>query len=396
MSAPISVPLLDLRAQYASIREELDEAVRRVVESQQFIMGPDVAALEAETAQYCGTRHAIGCGSGSDALLLALIALDVGPGDEVICPSYTFFATAGAIARIGARPVFVEIDRATYNVDPGAVREAAARCQRLKAIIPVHLFGQSADLDALLAIGDELDVPVIEDAAQAIGARDSRGQPVGSRGRVGCYSFFPSKNLGGFGDGGIVTTNDDALAERMSILRVHGMKPKYYHQYVGFNSRLDTLQAAVVRVKLRHLDGWSRARGENAAHYDHALSAAGAVASGSPLRPGGLPLWTPRPVRTPASHIYNQYVIRVPAALRDPLRKSLADSGIGTEIYYPLGLHQQECFADLGYGEADLPETESAARETIALPVYPELTRAQLDHVVASLTGFLREAAGQS
>lgn len=390
MTKPISVPLLDLRAQYESIREEIGEAIQRVVESQHFILGPEVQALEQEIARYCEARFAISCASGSDALLLALMALGVGPGDEVICPSYTFFATAGAVSRLGAKPVFADIDPATYNLDPAAAHRAAARCTRLKAIVPVHLFGQSVDLGAFLALGAEFGVPIIEDAAQAIGTRDEQGQRVGTRGAVGCFSFFPSKNLGGFGDGGIVTTNDAEFAERISILRVHGSKPKYFHKFVGVNSRLDALQAAVVRVKLRHLDSWTKTRGEHAAHYDRAFAAAGAAPSGVRSGASGLALRTPCSPTPPATHIYNQYAIRVPASLRDALRAHLQEEGVGTEIYYPLGLHQQECFADLGGKTGDLPETEAAARETLALPIFPELTPDQLDHVTQKVISFLR------
>lgn len=377
----INVPLLDLKAQYQTIRAEVEPEVLRVIESQYFIMGPEVEALEKEVAAYCNVKHAIGCASGSDAILIPLMALDIKPGDEVICPSYTFFATGGSIARLGAVPVYVDIDPVSYNMDPEKVREAAKRCKRLKAIMPVHLFGQAADMTAFEAIGREFGVPVIEDAAQAIGTRDEQGQRVGTRGLFGCFSFFPSKNLGGFGDGGIMTTNDDALAEKIGILRVHGGKPKYYHRIIGLNSRLDALQAAVLRVKLRHLEAWSEGRRKNAAFYDRAFTEAGAMSCATPLSEGGLPLRTPEPVIAPAWHIYNQYVIRVPASMRDPLRTHLAASGIGTEIYYPVPLHMQECFANLGYKKGDLPHSEAAAAETIALPIYPELSRQQLHHV---------------
>lgn len=382
------VPLLDLQAQYATLRDEIDRAIAGVLESQRFIMGPEVEALEREIAAYSDAPHAVACASGSDALLLALTAVGVGPGDEVLCPSYTFFATAGAVWRLGARPVFCDIEPASYNVDPARMREAAAGCRRLKALLPVDLFGQVADLDAILALGAELGVPVVEDAAQAIGARDPSGARAGSRAAVGCFSFFPSKNLGAFGDGGIVTTGEAELAERMAILRLHGSRPKYYHALVGFNSRLDALQAAVVRVKLRHLEAWTKRRQENAAWYDAAFAQAGAAVSGSEA--GALPLWTPRPATASASHIYNQYVLRVPAELRDPLREELARRKIGSEIYYPLGLHQQACFAELGHRDGDLPETEAAARETLAIPVYPELEKAQLEHVAEAVVGFLR------
>lgn len=388
MSQP-AVPLLDLKAQYLALRDEIDAAIAGVLDSQRFIMGPEVEALEREVAAYAGTSYAVACASGSDALLLALTAVGVGPGDEVLCPSYTFFATAGAIWRLGARPVFCDIEPGGYNVDPQRMREVAAGCRRLKVLLPVDLFGRVADLGAILALGQEFGVPVIEDAAQAIGARDASGARAGSRAAIGCFSFFPSKNLGAFGDGGIVTTGDALLAERMAILRLHGSKPKYYHRLVGFNSRLDALQAAVVRVKLRHLDAWTKRRQENAAWYDAVFARAGAATSGGPA--GTLALWTPRPTPPPASHIYNQYVLRVPGELRDPLREELARRKIGSEIYYPLGLHQQECFAELGHREGDLPETEAAARETLAVPVYPELAPAQREHVAETVVDFLRK-----
>ncbi len=368
----MKVPLLDLKPQYAAIRDEVDDAIRRVVESQHFILGPEVEGLEREIAEHCGARRAVGCASGSDAILLVLMALDIGPGDQVICPSYTFFATAGAIARLGAIPVFVDIDPVTYNLDADRVRAVAARCARLRAIMPVHLFGRCVDMDGLMALGDDLGVPIIEDAAQAIGARDERGAPAGSRSRAGCFSFFPSKNLGAFGDAGIVTTNDEALADRMAALRVHGGRERYYHDEVGFNSRLDAIQAAVLRVKLRHLEAWSKARRANAAHYDKLLA-------------GTRSIRTPAAPKAPATHIYNQYVIRVPAASRDPLREHLKERGIGNEVYYPVPLHLQACFVELGYAEGDLPESEAAAKETLALPIYPELTLQQREYVAESI-----------
>lgn len=390
MSRAPDVPLLDLRAQYAGIREEVEAALRGVLESQRFILGPEVEALEAEIAAYCDTASGVACASGSDALLLALMVLGVGPDDEVLCPAYTFFATAGSIRRLGARPVFADIDPATYNLDGESARKAAAGCTRLKALLPVHLFGQCADVEGLLALGRELGVPVIEDAAQAIGAEDAQGRRAGSRGALGCFSFFPSKNLGAFGDGGIVTTGDAELAEQIRILREHGAEERYYHQVVGLNSRMDALQAAVVRVKLRHLDEWTAGRQRNAAFYDRAFAEAGAVRSGEPLEGAGLALATPRPAAPPARHIYNQYVVRVPAQRRDALRAHLHERGVGTAIYYPLGLHAQACFRELGYRVGDLPETEAAAAGTLALPIYPELEGGQLEHVVESVVGFLR------
>ncbi|MCA9771939.1 MAG: DegT/DnrJ/EryC1/StrS family aminotransferase [Myxococcales bacterium] len=385
------VPLLDLRAQYARIKPEIDAAIAAVVDSQHFILGPEVERLEHEIAAYCRTAHAVGCSSGSDALLLALMAVGVGPGDEVLCPTYTFFATAGAVHRLGARPVFVDAERATYNIDPESARAAARRCRRLKAILPVHLYGQCADMAAMEALGREFGVPIIEDAAQAIGAEDIQGRRAGSIGAVGCFSFFPSKNLGAFGDGGIATAEDPALAAAMKRLRVHGAEPKYHHQVVGFNGRLDALQAAVIRVKLRHLDTWTDERRQNAAVYDQAFEAAGAKSSAEPLGGSGLPLRYPRPAPEGARHIYNQYVIRVPAGRRDALRAHLTNQGVGTEIYYPIHLHLQECFASLGGAPGQAPEAESAARETIALPIYPELTETQLGHVARTTIAFLRD-----
>jgi len=378
------VPLLDLKAQYATLRDEIEPVIRKVVEDQWFILGPEVAALEQEIADYVGVKHAIGCASGSDAILLALMALDIGCGggrnDRVICPSYTFFSTAGSIYRLGAFPVFADIDPATYNADIDHTRELARRVQnetgRLGALMPVHLFGQTVDMDAWLDLGAEFGVPVIEDAAQAIGSKDASGAMAGSRGRVGCFSFFPSKNLGGFGDG--------------------GMEPKYHHALVGVNGRLDAIQAAVLRVKLRHLEPWHADRQSNAARYDRQFAEAGARSSDVPFDDAvseSFPLRTPLPAEAPGRHIYNQYVIRVPAELRDPLRDHLKAHQIGNEVYYPIPLHLQECFSMLGYAAGDLPESERAAAETIALPVYPELTDEQQRRVVEVITRFLGDRA---
>ena len=393
-TTPITVPLLDLKAQYATIKNEIKAAIERVVESQYFIMGPDVAELEKAIAEYVGAKFAIGCASGSDAIMLALMALGIGRDDEVICPSFTFFATGGYTTKVGAIPVFADIDPVTYNMDPDDVRRVAKKCKRLKAIMPVHLFGQAADMEAYTQLGKELGVPIVEDAAQAIGTRDAQGSRVGTRGAIGCFSFFPSKNLGAFGDGGIVTTNDADLADRLSILRVHGGKPKYYHKWIGVNSRLDSLQAAILNVKLKHLDNWTKGRQRNAAHYDKKFKAAGALTSESSLATGsGLPLRIPQPAPMKAWHIYNQYVIRVPAEMRDPLRTHLTEKKIGTEIYYPVPLHLQECFAYLKYKKGDLPESEAAANETIALPIYPELTQQQLDYVADTLVQYVNQHA---
>lgn len=317
------------------------------------------------------------------------MAIGVEPGDEILCPSYTFFATAGSIHRLGAKPVFVDIDPVTYNMDPEHAVELAAKCTRLKAIMPVHLFGQVADMDAYLALGKKLGVPILEDAAQAIGAEDVTGARAGSRGHIGCFSFFPSKNLGAFGDGGICTTNDDAVADLIGILRVHGGKPKYYHHIVGINSRLDAMQAAILKIKLKYLDRWTAGRQANAVKYSRLFADAGAQTSAVPLSAGGFPVRTPQPAPDGARHIYNQYVIRVPADLRDAVRDDLKERGVGTEIYYPVPLHLQECFAYLGGKTGDLPHSEAAANETIALPIYPELTDQQIEHVAQSVINYV-------
>lgn len=372
----MKVPLLDLQAQYESLRDELRAAVWRVMDSQQFILGPDVSALEQEIASYTGTRHAIACASGSDALLLALMALDIKSGDEVITTPYSFFATAAAITRLDARPVFVDIDRATYNI--AAEKIEAAITERTRAILPVHLFGQCAEMRVISEIAERHGIPVIEDAAQAIGAEDE-GRQAGTFGAIGCFSFYPSKNLGAAGDAGMLTTNDDELARRLRSLRVHGSEVKYYHSLIGINSRLDSLQAAVLRVKLPHLDSWSEARRANAERYNQLFRDAGL------LEEIGLPLVRPR-----VRHIFNQYIIRVNDGRREALREHLKQSDIGTDIYYPVPLHLQECFSFLGYKTGDAPESERAARETIALPIYPELSMEQQSYVVESICRFLR------
>jgi len=371
----LNVPLLDLKQQHESLREELREAVGRVLDSQQFILGREVSLLEEELASYTRARHAVGCGSGSDALLLALLALDVGRGDEVVTTPFTFFATAGAIARTGARPVFADIEPRTYNIDPARVE--AALTERTRAVMPVHLYGQCAEMDAIMRWTEARGLPVIEDAAQAIGADDVDGRRAGSIGVLGCFSFYPTKNLGAAGEAGLVTTNNDALAERLRRLRVHGGATEYHHEEVGFNSRLDTIQAAVLRVKLSHLDHWSDARRERAENYTRMLSEAGLEGA-----------VTPPYVRTGARHIFHQYVIRVEAARRDALVEHLKSNGVGTKIYYPVPLHLQPCFAYLGHKEGDFPESERAARETLALPMYPELTNEQQEYVVETLRRF--------
>lgn len=366
----MTVPLLDLKAQYAALKAELDAAVLRVAESQYFILGPEVAALERAMEGYLEVRHALGVSSGTDALLLALMALGVGAGDEVIVPTFSFFATAGVVSRLGARPVLVDIDPVSYNIDPGAV--AAAVTSRTRAIVPVHLYGQSADMDALLAIGAEHGVPVVEDAAQAIGVRYKDGRRCGSMGTVGCFSFFPSKNLGGYGDGGMMVTQDDALAARLKRLRVHGGLQMYHHEEVGFNSRLDALQAAVLSAKLPHLHHWSAGRRANAAYYTSNLADVAEVRT---------------PVIDPANEsIFNQYTLRVER--RDDLQAHLKAKGIGSAVYYPVPLHLQPCFAYLGYGEGAFPESEKAAKEVLSIPIYPEMTSSQLDEVVGAIRAF--------
>jgi dTDP-4-amino-4,6-dideoxygalactose transaminase len=385
----IIVPLLDLKAQFGQIRAEVMPLIESVCLSQQFILGEHVRSLEQEIAEYCGAGHGIGVSSGTDALLLALMSLNIGPGDEVITSPFTFFATAGTIARVGARPVFCDIDPHTFNLSAAAVeacidrdytlRDGALRNRhtggRAVALMPVHLYGQSADMGALLQIARRHGLKVIEDAAQAIGTESADGARVGSNGTIGCFSFFPSKNLGAFGDAGLCTTNDPELAEHMRVLRVHGGKPKYLHAFIGGNFRIDELQAAVLRVKLRHLDRWTAGRQRNAAYYRAALLAAGL--GDRVVLPGEA---------AGGRHIFNQYVVR--AANRDALKVFLSERGIGTEIYYPLPLHLQQCFEYLGYRRGDLPHSERAAAETLALPVYPELEEAQLAHVVATVAQF--------
>lgn len=373
----MQVPLLDLRAQYATIRAEVDAAIAEVMESQHFILGPKVEQCEKAIAEYSHCAHAVGVSSGSDALLACLMAENIGPGDEVITTPYTFFATVGAISRLGATPVFVDIDAATYNLDVSQIETKVTN--KTRAIIPVHLYGQMADIDAVMAIAEEHGLAVIEDAAQAIGA-ESKGRRAGSIGHYGCFSFFPSKNLGAAGDGGMVVTNDAKRAEKLKCLRAHGSKPKYHHKIIGGNFRLDALQAAVVTAKLRHLDEWTAARQQNARKYDQLFAEAGLVNADRGSATIGLPtVGTER-------HIFNQYVIRV--SRRDQLQAALQQRGIGTEVYYPIPMHLQECFAYLGHGVSAFPESERAAKQTLALPIYPELFEAQLRYVVESIRDF--------
>ena len=353
----IPVPLLDLKAQYATIQEEIRAAVDGVLESQYFILGPEVEALEEEVAEYSQAKFGIGVSSGTDAILVALMAMDIQPGDEVITTPYTFFATAGCIARLGAIPVFVDIDPATYNIDPANIETAIT--ERTKAIMPVHLYGQMADMDPIMEIANRHNLIVIEDGAQAIGS-EYNGRRAGSIGHMGTFSFFPSKNLGGLGDGGMVVTSDADLAERLNILRKHGSQPKYYHKFVGGNFRLDAIQAAPLRVKLRYLDNWSAARQKNAETYRSLFTEANIPNIEQPV------------AHAYNRHIYNQFIIRTPH--RDALMVHLKENNIGCEIYYPVPMHTQECFAYLGYKTGDFPLSESAALETVAIPIYPELT----------------------
>jgi dTDP-4-amino-4,6-dideoxygalactose transaminase len=384
------VPLLDLKAQYKAHKKELDEALLRVSESQYFILGPEVEKMESSFCNYLNCKHAIGVSSGTDALLVALMALDIHPGDEVIVPTYSFFATAGVVSRLNAIPVFTDIDPITFNIDPDDVRKKITK--KTKAIIPVHLYGQSCEMDSIMNIARQYNIKVIEDAAQAIGGQYKDGRMVGTIGDVGCFSFFPSKNLGCFGDGGLVVTNDDELGEKIHILRVHGAKPKYYHKIIGGNFRLDALQAAVISVKLPHLDSWSQKRRENAkTYYDLFIKA------GLSEEPGKLQFDSKNKVLLPKAvyesinglknyHIYNQFIIRVEE--RDNLRQFLTDKKIGTEIYYPVPFHLQECFSELGYSQGDFPIAEEAANTSLALPIYPELTNEQLIYVAKSVKEF--------
>jgi dTDP-4-amino-4,6-dideoxygalactose transaminase len=383
-TASIRVPLFDLKAQYATIRDEIREALDRVIESQHFILGPEVEALEEEIAYYSQCEFGIGVSSGTDALLVALMAIGLEPGDEVITTPYSFFSTAGAIVRLGAFPVFVDIDPSTYNIDPVAIE--AAITEHTRAILVVHLFGQMADMVPIMKIARQNQLHVIEDAAQAIGA-EYRGRRAGSIGDVGCFSFFPSKNLGGFGDGGMVTTNDSTLADQIKVLRNHGYRPKHFNKVVGGNFRLDALQAAVVRVKLKHLDDWNAARRLNASNYRPLLNMAGLIADDSTTTT----LTDSRPIAVPreaseSRHIYNQFVIR--CAGRNHLMTHLNAHGIGAAIYYPLPLHLQECFTDLGYRRGQFPVSERAASQALALPIYPELPEGSLATVVDVIADF--------
>ncbi len=374
----MQVPLLDLKAQYRTIKQEIDPVVQEVIESQYFILGPKVAEFEANVARYCQTKYALGVSSGTDALLIALMALDIQPGDEVITTTYSFFATAGSIARLHARPVFVDIDPETFNIDPNQIEDKITA--KTKAIIPVHLYGQMADMNPIMEIAQKHNLYVIEDAAQAIGSEYHDGRRAGSIGNIGCFSFFPSKNLGGFGDGGLVTTNDPKLYEKLKYLRNHGAHPKYYHKMIGGNFRLDALQAAVLNVKLKHLDDWTAARQKNADFYDQGIK----------IR--GLEQWIIPPVRKEGyRHIFNQYILR--AKRRDALIQFLKENQIGCEIYYPVTFNNQECFRYLGYKKGEFPIAEKAASETLAIPIYPELSTEQKEYVLDTIKHFYETGA---
>jgi dTDP-4-amino-4,6-dideoxygalactose transaminase len=366
------VPLLDVKAQYASIREPLLQAVEAVLAGGQWILGPAVRDLEERLGRYLAVPHAIGVASGTDALLVALRALDCGPGTEVICPAYSFFATAGAICNNGARPVFIDIDEVTFNLDPRTLEQAIT--PRTRAVMPVHLFGQPADMGPIMDICGKHGILVIEDAAQAIGST-WHDTPVGGLGDFGCFSFYPSKNLGGAGDGGLITTRRSDLADRVRMLRVHGSREKYKHERIGFNSRLDSVQAAILGVKLAHLDAWAAARAEHARTYGKAFADLDGIITPVDAARG--------------KHVWNQYTLRVRRGLRDRLRSHLAEKGIGSDIYYPIPLHLQECFADLGYREGSLPVSEAAARESVSIPVYPEMTVDQQGYVIETIRNWI-------
>ena len=371
----MNIPQLDLKAQYQTIKSEIDEAISRVVASGHFIMGPELSAFETEAAHYCGAKHAIGVASGTDALLLSLRALGIGSGDIVLMPSFTFFATAGTVCNVGATPAFIDIDPDTYNIDTAALKTWLDKNpNQAKAIIPVHLYGQMAEMDTIMEIAQQHNLLVIEDAAQAIGAT-YKDKQAGTIGHTGCFSFFPSKNLGAYGDAGMVITQDDALAESLRTLRVHGAKPKYYHHQIGYNSRLDAIQAAVLRVKLNYLDQWSQARREKAAQYDALFQKIDEVDSPA--------------VTETNSHIYHQYTIRIGQGKRDQLAAHLKEKGIGTSVYHPLPLHLQACFKHLNYQEGDLPHTERACKEALSLPIYPEIENTQLQTVAQEIQRFM-------
>ncbi len=387
----MEVKLLDLKAQYQTLKSELDEAILKVAESQYFILGPEVQKLEENIAEFLSARKAIGVSSGTDALLLALMSLDIQPGDEVIVPTYSFFATAGVVSRLNATPVFVDIDPVTFNIAPNLIEEKIT--EKTKAIIPVHLYGQSADMEPIMAIAEKHNLKVVEDGAQAISVQYKDGKSVGTIGTIGCYSFFPSKNLGGYGDGGMIVTMDEELGEKIRIMRVHGSEPKYYHSMIGGNFRLDAIQAAVLNVKLPHLNDWSQKRRENAELYtklfrDADLAEEAGKTNFDDKNKVLLPKAVYRDSGVRNYHIYNQYVIRVDK--RDELREFLKQNGIATEIYYPVPFHKQECFKDLESSKGKYPNADFAAEHSLALPIYPELTIEQIEFVVKKITEFCR------
>ena len=386
----MKVPLLDLKPQYQSLKKELDEAILKVAESQYFILGPEVEKMEKAFCDYLSCKKAIGVSSGTDALLLALMGIGIGPGDEVIVPTYSFFATAGVVSRLNATPVFVDSDPVTFNIDPLHIEKKITK--KTKAIIPVHLYGQSCDMDEIMEIALSRNLKVIEDAAQAIGVQYKDGKFVGTIGDIGCYSFFPSKNLGCFGDGGLNVTNDEKLGEHLHIMRVHGGYPKYYHKFIGGNFRIDAIQSAVINVKFPHLDGWSEQRRKNAETYNKLFIEAGlAEETGKIKFDEKNKVLLPKAVYKDSGinnyHIFNQYIIRVEK--RDELRKFLSENEIGNEIYYPVPFHLQECFANLGYSKGDFPVAESAADTSVALPIYPELSEEQIAFVVSKIKEFI-------
>ncbi len=385
----MKVPLLDLKAQYKTIKEDVDEALIRTAESQNLILGSEVELLEKNLCKYLDCKFAIGVSSGTDALLVALMAIDLKPGDEVIIPTYSFFATAGVVSRLNAKPVFIDSDPVTFNLDPAKLKTLIT--DKTKAIVPVHLYGQSAEMDLIMKIAEEYNLKVIEDAAQAIGTQYKDGRKVGNIGHIGCFSFYPSKNLGCFGDGGLVTTNDEELAAKLKILRVHGGKPKYHHKIIGGNFRIDAIQAAVLNVKLPRLDSWTAGRQKNAELYTEFFKKYNLAQSEGRLKyDDNNKVLLPEPVYKKNNlkyyHIYNQYVIRVEN--RDEMRKYLSQKEIGTEIYYPVPFHLQECFTYLGYKEGDFPVSENCAKDSIALPIYPELTKEQIEYIVSTIKRF--------
>lgn len=387
----MKVPLLDLKPQYLSLKKEIDDAIAKVVESQHFILGPEVENMEKKLCEYLGCEYAIGVSSGTDALLVALMAIDIKPGDEVIVPDYSFFATAGVVARLNAVPVFADVDPVTFNINTDDFKKKITA--KTKAVVPVHLYGQSCEMDSIVQIASDNNIKIIEDAAQAIGVQYKDGKFVGTIGDIGCFSFFPSKNLGCFGDGGLVTTNNKDLADKLKMLRVHGGEKKYYHKMVGGNFRLDALQAAVISVKLPYLDSWSEARRKNASLYTKYFIEAGLSEEEGKIEfDDKNKILLPKAVYKSSGvknyHIYNQYIIRV--RQRDKLKEYLTKNNIGNEIYYPVPFHQQECFSYLNYSDGDFPVSENLSKTTLALPVYPELSEEQIKYVVEKIDEFVK------